>query len=350
MLNTLKNSKMFSPGFTPGIKSVFDIIFLLCIVFPAKTQENLVPNGSFEEYNWCPDYTNGYYITACKYWNMPTLGSSDYFNSCSTDTGSNTFPQFGVPQNYIGHQDARTGNGYAGLVFVQDEIGSQTNSEYIQVKLEKQLEAGKFYHLQFYINCSQLVIGGTQPVCPNSIGTLLTPSELNINNYDIIPMTPQFQSDLNVFFCDTAKWFELNHTFQAVGNENYLTIGVFTPLPIIQVTDYTGNILSGASVYYYIDDVLLTEIDYISLIEGKIPNVFTPNGDGINDYFIFDNSLVQAKNLTILNRWGKIVFQSDNSFVWNGTYNELECTNGVYYYIIETENDIKLNGFLTLMR
>src|SRR5690606_22162622 len=121
---------------------------------------------------------------------------------------------------------------------------------------------------------------------------------------------PQFQSDLNLFFCDTAKWYELNYIFKAEGNENYLIIGVFTPLPIIQITDYNGNILTDeVTPYYYIDDVSLTEVDYMSLIEGKIPNVFTPNGDGINDYFTFDNSLVQAKNITILNRWGNTVFQ-----------------------------------------
>jgi gliding motility-associated-like protein len=315
-----------------------------------------VPNGSFEEYNWCPyqDQVNNidaFYITACKHWTMPTLGSSDYFNACSTDYDSflNTY-LFSVPENYIGHQYARTGDGYAGLIFVQDEIDSQENSEYIQVKIKSQLEAGKFYHLQFYVNCSELVIGATEPICPNSIGTLLTPNQLNISNYDIIPLTPQFQSDLNVFFCDTAEWFELNYTFQAVGNENYLTIGVFTPLPIIQVTDYDGNSLLGATVYYYIDDVSLIEVDYMSMIDGKIPNVFTPNGDGINDYFTFDNSLVQAKRLTILNRWGNIIFQSDSSLLWDGTSNGKECTDGLYYYIIEVGNTFKVNGFLTLMR
>lgn len=330
------------------IKSVLNIIFLLLIVLHAKAQENLVPNGSFEEYNWCPDYANGFYITACKYWNMPTLGTSDYFNACSTDMGSDTYTQFSVPQNYIGYQHARTGNGYAGLVFTQDE-DSLTYSEYIQVKLSMQLEAGKYYLLQFFLNNSCLCIA-SQPSCPNSIGALFTSNELNIYNYEIIPITPQFQSDLSIFFCDTAKWYELNYAFQAIGNEEYLTIGVFTPLPITKVFDFEGNLLPVADRYYYIDDVSLVEVDYMSLIEGKIPNVFTPNNDGINDCFMFDNTLVQAKKLTIINRWGNIVYQSDSNYTWNGKWEEKDCTNGVYQYIIEVGNDIKLNGFLTLMR
>lgn len=337
------------------IKSVLHII-LLFTVFSFKAQENLVPNGSFEEYNWCPyqDQVNGvdaFYINACKYWTMPTSGTSDYFNSCSIQTD----PSFGnylfsVPENYIGHQYARTGDAYAGLVFAQSsEGGNQENSEYIQVKLKTQLEAGKFYRLQFYVNNSCLCIA-SQPTCPNSIGALFTSNELNINNYAIIPQTPQFQSDLNLFFCDTAFWYELNHIFQATGNENYMIIGVFTPMPITKVFDYDWNLLDLADRYYFIDDVSLTEIDYMSMIDGKIPNIFTPNGDGINDYFIFDNSLVYAKSLTILNRWGNIVFQSDSIFLWDGLQNGKECADGVYYYIIEVGNDFKVNGFLTLMR
>lgn len=336
------------------IKSVLNIVFLLLIVFSSKTQENLVPNGSFEEYNWCPyqDQLNGvdgFHIGACKYWNMPTLGTSDYFNSCSvqTDLSFGNY-LFSVPENYIGYQYARTGNAYAGFVFGQSEEDSPTYSEYIQIKLKSQLEVGQFYHLRFYVNSSNLVNG--QSICSNSIGALFTTNELNLNNDEIIPLEPQFQSDLTVFFCDTTKWFELNHTFQAMGNENYLTIGVFTSMPITQMIDYDGNLLSGVSVYYYIDDVSLVKIDYMSLIEGKIPNVFTPNEDGINDYFMFDNALVQAKNLTILNRWGTIVYESTIDFMWDGTHNGGKCPEGVYYYIIEGGDNFKVNGFLTLVR
>jgi OOP family OmpA-OmpF porin len=292
MLNKNKYNKLFGLGKLPGIKPVLTIFILFLFSFKSEAQENLVPNGSFMEYNWCPDYDNGFYITACKNWTMPTNGSSDYFNACSQEYDSflNTY-LFSVPENYIGYQNARTADGYAGFGFVQDAIDSQENSEYIQVKLKSQLDAGKFYHLQLYVNCSQLVIGNTQPICPNSIGALLTTHELIISNYDIIPIEPQFQSDLNVSFCDTSLWFELNYTFQAIGIENYLTIGVFTPLPIIQVTDYSGNLISGASVYYFIDDVSITEVDYLSIIKGKIPNVFTPNNDGVNDIVLRFNSL-----------------------------------------------------------
>lgn len=327
------------------VKPVLYIILCFYIVPHLSAQENLVPNGSFEEYNWCPNSVDGYYIIACEYWTMPSLGTSDYFNSCSTETdGTNPYHLFSVPQNYIGFQYARTGAGYAGLVFVQTEVGTPIAAEYIQVKLNTATEAGKFYHLQFFVNNSDTI-------CTNSIGATFSPTELNVGNNDIITPTPDFQSDLSQFFCDTTRWFELNYVFQADGDERFLIIGVFTPMPLIQNTDYQGNIvIDEVTPYLYIDDVSLIEIDYEAVIKEKIPNVFTPNGDGINDSFAFENSVVQAKKLSILNRWGNVVFTSDSVFSWDGTFNGQPVTEGVYYYIIEAMQNIKLNGFISLMR
>jgi gliding motility-associated-like protein len=52
----------------------------------------------------------------------------------------------------------------------------------------------------------------------------------------------------------------------------------------------------------------------------------------------------------IIDRWGNTVFQSNSIFKWDGKYKEKECTEGVYYYIIELEDNIKINNFLTLIK
>ena len=68
-----------------------------------------------------------------------------------------------------------------------------------------------------------------------------------------------------------------------------------------------------------------------------IPNAFTPNGDGINDYFKVSGVGIQSVDITIYNRWVQNVFQQNgNSPVWNGI-NQKTGTNseaGVYIYII----------------
>ncbi len=71
-----------------------------------------------------------------------------------------------------------------------------------------------------------------------------------------------------------------------------------------------------------------------------IPNAFTPNGDGINDYFFPKSMLaagIQTFKMEIFNRWGQRLFTSSNIFGsgWNGRFNGQEQEHGVYIYIIE---------------
>jgi gliding motility-associated-like protein len=87
-----------------------------------------------------------------------------------------------------------------------------------------------------------------------------------------------------------------------------------------------------------------------------IPNMFTPNDDGINDLFFIRGSNLTNFSCSIFNRWGLIIYEySDINGGWNGKNNNSEkCDDGVYYYqITYTDNTQKpnnKNGFLQLMR
>ncbi len=71
----------------------------------------------------------------------------------------------------------------------------------------------------------------------------------------------------------------------------------------------------------------------------RLPNVFTPNGDGCNDTFrALPNQYVEGFRIYIYNRWGNPVFSSDDPrFEWNGRMggNGQECPDGVYFYVVE---------------
>ncbi|HRO74593.1 MAG TPA: choice-of-anchor L domain-containing protein [Crocinitomicaceae bacterium] len=94
------------------------------------------------------------------------------------------------------------------------------------------------------------------------------------------------------------------------------------------------------------------------VIEYTIPNVFSPNGDAVNDEFQLINHLnIKNINVIILNRWGNLVFASDDvNFKWNGKNqnNGQNCTDGTYFYKMELESyDSKKyveHGFVTLTR
>lgn len=86
-----------------------------------------------------------------------------------------------------------------------------------------------------------------------------------------------------------------------------------------------------------------------------IPNVFTPNGDSLNDGFYIDYKNVIAFKIEIYNRWGERVFESDSpSFIWRGDYNGQLVPSGVYFYIISSQAGIgrtnNTKGTLTLIR
>jgi gliding motility-associated-like protein len=63
-----------------------------------------------------------------------------------------------------------------------------------------------------------------------------------------------------------------------------------------------------------------------------LPNGFSPNDDQTNDFYsIYYNCVIEKSSLIIINRWGEIIFKSENpNQVWDGKYKEKECPEGIY--------------------
>jgi gliding motility-associated-like protein len=81
-----------------------------------------------------------------------------------------------------------------------------------------------------------------------------------------------------------------------------------------------------------------------------IPNVFTPNGDGINDDFQVKYDGPADILAQIFNRWGVKLFEGHNiKDHWDGKYHEMEVSVGTYYYVIWVGND-EYTGVITLLR
>jgi gliding motility-associated-like protein len=100
----------------------------------------------------------------------------------------------------------------------------------------------------------------------------------------------------------------------------------------------------------------------------EIHNAVTPNGDGLNDYFIIDNitdSCYYNNSVEIYNRWGVKVFDTNNydntSHVFQGisegrdtVKQSAELPTGTYFYILKYKtsegNYVTKNGYLYLSR
>jgi gliding motility-associated-like protein len=89
-----------------------------------------------------------------------------------------------------------------------------------------------------------------------------------------------------------------------------------------------------------------------------VPNAFTPNVDAYNQVFmpsIYDIDNVVNYNMTIFNRWGEIIFETNEiGIYWDGRFNNIDVQQGVYVYIITVtdiyDNSYNFNGYVCLIR
>ena len=87
----------------------------------------------------------------------------------------------------------------------------------------------------------------------------------------------------------------------------------------------------------------------------KVPNVFTPNNDGVNDVFqlvdIDSTAGIDKFEIIIFNRWGRKVFEAkEKTFEWSGS----GFADGTYFWLIDATNKegdkLKYNGIVTIVR
>ncbi|MDA9261965.1 gliding motility-associated C-terminal domain-containing protein [Flavobacteriales bacterium] len=66
-----------------------------------------------------------------------------------------------------------------------------------------------------------------------------------------------------------------------------------------------------------------------------IPDIFSPNGDGVNDILFVRSSEVEELNFRVFDRWGKMVFESSSvDQGWDGTFKGKNLEAGVYFYYV----------------
>jgi gliding motility-associated-like protein len=85
--------------------------------------------------------------------------------------------------------------------------------------------------------------------------------------------------------------------------------------------------------------------------ELKLPNVFTPNDDGVNEEIRFDNACIKKMELMIFNRWGVMVYESNViPVIWQPE----NLNDGVYYYLIKAiyvnDKSVEKTGYIQLIK
>ena len=113
-------------------------------------------------------------------------------------------------------------------------------------------------------------------------------------------------------------------------------------------TTYTLKVTNNTSGCSKTDDVVV-------FVTKKIANSFTPNEDGLNDFWDLSDLITDHPNayVRIFNRWGNQVFSTRNYTTdpFKGIIDDYQLKTSTYYYIIELREDWpSMTGYLTVVR
>ncbi|HWB26866.1 MAG TPA: gliding motility-associated C-terminal domain-containing protein [Chitinophagaceae bacterium] len=113
-------------------------------------------------------------------------------------------------------------------------------------------------------------------------------------------------------------------------------------------TTYTLSVISLVGCATATDDVFVRVLQNV-----RIPNAFSPNGDGINDTWNIQKLITYPEaDVYVFNRFGQPVYHSKGSGKpWDGTLNGSRLPVGTYYYVIDLKNGLpKLSGWVQILR
>lgn len=224
-----------------------------------STRINLVYNGSFEDYRYCPKRVDAVGILVnVEGWYQPTRGSADYFNVCGSK-------ECGVPVNKLGQQLPHDGNGYCGIYCSKNDY-----REYLQTRLRRKLHKGDSVQVSFYVSLSEestgaiSTMGGlfTQKSVSDTVRSILLHKDYEelgdgVSQVIATAFHPQVVNSVSIPLVDTKGWQHVSGIYVAEGGEQYFTIGNFYPQELSGFTepDSLTKLLPGA--YYYLDDIMI---------------------------------------------------------------------------------------------
>lgn len=243
------------------------------------------------------------------------------------------------------------GDGLTGtynLIVERADLGS-SNFAQISGAKNQQLEfedktvntGSKSYCYRFsYENSCPLRSEFSDPVCSILLQqstsdlswTNSSPFSQGVESYDVI------QNESNVGTTDTpvgmVNTYPLNLNTQTKATYSFQIVG----------HSKTGNLLSFSNVVNYTQEFILL-----------VPDAFTPNADNINEKFEIKGLFVNTFKISIFNRWGQVVFQTnDINNSWDGIINGEKAPAGSYVYKAEitdsTDKSFSKSGAFLLIR
>lgn len=216
------------------------------------------------------------------------------------------------------------------------------------------------------INYSQLVCGSpidNVPPCPPVL-SVTTDCELIENRLIWYNPYDSCSYDIEkyyIYYTPSANQaFQLIDSLTGINDTIFVhqNLSVVTGCYFIKAVDDYNNVSEASNI-------VCIGVDACPVYE--LPNVFTPNSDQINDYFVPLNypsanpkATVERVEMTIFNRWGNVVFETNDPLIeWDGKHYRtgMDVADGVYFYVcivyvatFDGIEELRLQGSVTIMR
>ena len=301
------------------------IIFALALSIPGLlVAQNLLVNGSFESYKYCPGKIRHERIDEVQAWSQPTDGSPDYFHACSKK-GS------GVPKNKFGDIKAAQGEAYVGMHLFVVKHQFSNYKEYLMGHLKKPLEKGARYAVQF-----DIALAGEAQFAIDQIGAFLTPQPIQVNTYGMIFSLetfnlechnvttskyprPQVQTPASEKITNTRSWRTIVDTIEAGGDEQFIILGSFFPNKEVHSAQVNPE-GKYSSAYYYFDNLNVTQVSPPPELPSKPEKVIEDEPENVPE--------VDSTEVGFTFELENIYFEFDKSYLKPGSKEELENLYG----------------------
>lgn len=221
-------------------------------------------------------------------------------------------------------------------IYVDDNLANNHTYCYQTKSMGWRLIDGAIYYNENYshVRCGTPL--DTIPPCPPDLQVVsLCDSLMNVltwtnpNNTcanDVVRYNIYYAKDMSSTMDSLTSTSPASNTeYHHIISEDFMLAGCYT----VSAIDSFEN-ESEQSVKVCVDNCIMYEL----------PNVFTPNGDNINDVFISNNlnNFIEKVDMKIFNRYGMLVFETtDPAINWEGNYrnSNSRVPSGVYYYICD---------------
>ena len=210
---------------------------------------------------------------------------------------------------------------------VEDNCGIDSLSQFPSI--------GTLKDTTFTLEIRAIDSSGNQTLCTTNVliadsvpPTIVCPGDTLMSlNFDCEYRVGDFTTNLQAY--DSCSY--INSIFQYPSIDSVIgLIGVY-PVSIHSVDNF-GN---SSSCFFNLEVVNgpLYDCDEI-----YVPNVFSPNGDGINDIFKVRGATFELISMKIFNRWGQLIYEDRVGTGWDGWYSSgIKASTGNYSYLIEVQ-------------